>query len=49
MNDRESAARPQDQLHLVPAAVEEHEHVPTEWIVGEHVADLIGQALERLT
>src|SRR5690606_21563525 len=48
MHDREAAARPHDQLHLVLAPVEEHEHVTAERIVTERVPDLVGQAVERL-
>src|SRR3954470_17892009 len=48
VHDREPAARPQDQLDLVPATIEEHEHVAAERVVAERVADLIGEPLERL-
>src|SRR5215475_12283051 len=48
VHDREPAARPQDQLDLIPAAIEEDKHVTAEWVVTEGVTDLIGETLERL-
>src|SRR3954469_10870019 len=48
VNDRETAARPQDQLDLVPATIEEHKHVAAERVVAERVAGLVGESFKRL-
>src|SRR5262249_54730701 len=47
VHDREPTARPHDQLHLVLAPVEEHEHVAAEGVVAERVPDLVDQTVER--
>ena len=48
VHDREAPARPHDQLDLRLAPVEEHEDVPAQRVVSQHMADLVCQTVERL-